>query len=764
MKLCPYPFSRIQTTHNRRTSKLEGSFVPCCSSWFNKEYEQIAPEENIDDVWNGKAATELRKKMYEGDYSFCNMSECKMPLFTVEELSDPKMVFLETPIAPENIEAIKRRDPVMPKSPSSFHLSADLRCNLACPTCRPKIIPNTSASPSAIEEYDYVHRSKADIEIIKMSSSGEVFYSHTQRELLKSLNAVDFPKLRRVHIVSNGTLFNKKTYADLSPGTTYIKDVSISIDAGSKEVYEKIRGPYWEQISANLIWLGEMRKAGKFDFLSLNFTVITDNFTDIPNLVALGKKIGVDRILLQRYVKIPEQGFNVDQQHDQSIHLDNHPRHQELLNILRTYQEEPVLYSLLDIPGYEHKLNENVTIKKAFAIAVNAQEFLKEGKLDEAFTSIKQAIELLPNENFNQILSEIYFQMGMELLESNDSENALTYFKNVIALDDYKISNFDNFIINQLKDRIFSLGSIDHYENLLKTFNVYSALRPVEDDVYYALGMAHKQAQNFEQAEDCFKAAFNSSQHYYSLLELAFLEQQKMNYQKAISYFTEAKKIVPMDSSINFDEQIYYLLTHIAQNEKSAGHLAPALSSYYKALELAPTDKRVEIEQQIYYCLIDLAFKAKENLDVDSAIAHFQEASKFEPLEKAGEAKKYENDTCYYHLRDQGFLLQKKGKYQSATESFSEALRYNSGDADLFFSYGISLKRTKQTLSAEEMFKKVLVDLPDHFAAILELGCIEYSRGEKGSAGRLFQQTLTLAPSIHHKRIHKLIRLAQRKK
>jgi MoaA/NifB/PqqE/SkfB family radical SAM enzyme len=89
-------------------------------------------------------------------------------------------------------------------------------------------------------------------------------------------------------------LFNQKTYDDLAPGTSYIKDVSISIDAGSKDVYEKIRGNYWEQVLANLKWMSTMRQRGKFDFLSLNFILQKANFRDIPNLVKLGQELNVD--------------------------------------------------------------------------------------------------------------------------------------------------------------------------------------------------------------------------------------------------------------------------------------------------------------------------------------------------------------------------------------------------------------------------------------------------------------------------------------
>jgi hypothetical protein len=60
-------------------SKKQGAFFPCCPSWHTDEYMTLDFEENLDDIWNGKVAQDLRKKMYEGDFSYCKREECKIP-------------------------------------------------------------------------------------------------------------------------------------------------------------------------------------------------------------------------------------------------------------------------------------------------------------------------------------------------------------------------------------------------------------------------------------------------------------------------------------------------------------------------------------------------------------------------------------------------------------------------------------------------------------------------------------------------------------
>ena len=79
----------MQTKNNQAVTENKGGFFPCCPSWFTQSYWDLGLEKNLEDIWNGVAAVELRKKMYEGDYSFCNRNECKMALLTIYEMSDP---------------------------------------------------------------------------------------------------------------------------------------------------------------------------------------------------------------------------------------------------------------------------------------------------------------------------------------------------------------------------------------------------------------------------------------------------------------------------------------------------------------------------------------------------------------------------------------------------------------------------------------------------------------------------------------------------
>ena len=365
MKLCPYPFSRLQTSnYHGRFQALRGTFIPCVPSWlFDSFYFKNPRASRLEEIWNGPAAIELRKRMYEGDFSFCNRKACQIPLFSVEELADWNNHFCETPIPLENIEAIKQKSPVMPKGPVSLLLTSDYTCNLSCPICRSKFISNNEPpTQEAIEEYDYVWNNRLSIEVVKMSNGGEVFYSNLQRKLLKRFNAVDFPRLRRIHIVSNGTLFSERNYNELRPGTEFIKDVCISIDAGSKAVYEKVRRANWEQTLRNVEWLGSLRGKGTLDYYSFHIIIVKENFRDLPQMISLAKDNGVDRVLVQPFLNGQEIQYNYK---EQAIHLPEHPDYQEFIDLMVKYRDEKVLYTYLDIPGFSEKISKDIEVKQA---------------------------------------------------------------------------------------------------------------------------------------------------------------------------------------------------------------------------------------------------------------------------------------------------------------------------------------------------------------------------------------------------------------
>lgn len=768
MKLCPYPFSRMQTKNDQVHTENKGGFFPCCPSWFNQSYWDFGLEKNLDDIWNGKQAQELRKRMYEGDYSFCNRGECKIPLMTIEEMADPNINFIETPISKENLEAVKNKNPVMPEQPSSLHLVADTRCNLKCPTCRPEIISNTVESIEADEEYELVHRLKKDVEIIKMSSSGEVFYSQTQRKLLKSLTPEDFPKLRRVHIVSNGTLFNQKAYNDLLPGTSYIKDVSISMDAGSKEVYEKLRGPYWEQVVSNLEWLGKMRKAGKFELFTLNCTLIRDNYRDIPNLVELGRKNNVDRILIQKYNFADNQGFKTfKDQEDQAIHLPTHPEHIHMIRTLEMFKHDPLVHTLLDIKGFEDKIDQKIRLRKALSEIQKLSVSLENGLASGAMTFNSELFEmsLIAPEHLEKI------QQKVEKMIVND--------ESLIELDSdfLKEENIDirEGIISVFRSAVYHLHKDAKYSDALKSFIVLSSLTKDQPaDIYAVVASSLKELGRLDEANIYREKALEKKlkefsdnaldlsreELYDSNMQLGYLLKQHGHSLKAISHFKFAMEQEPESKKGLAAKQLYYMYSELGFSSSQNDKKTEATEYFQEALKVAPLSEVAMLKEQLYYVYRELGFLKKQNSDMEMAIFYFKAALNTGHLDQEGLV----SEQLYYIYREQGFSLQKKEKYKEAVEVLMTALEFGSGDEYIFFSLGISFKRQKNYPEAIKSFNQALGINPNHYYSIMELGVIELLEGRRDKAEEFFLKAQKNEPEDKKSYGKKMLMLAQRKK
>jgi len=171
-----------------------------------------------------------------------------------------------------------------------INLNYDESCNLACPTCRPKAINITSGAR-------YEHKLKMSEHIskliskfdhactINMSGNGDPFASLIYRKFLMSVE----PNVKhRYNLLTNGLLLKK-----LLSKTKIFKNIDkidISIDAGDKDTYEKVRkGGSWSVLIDNLDYL----KSLDLDInINLNMVVQIENYHSIKHFEALLLKYG----------------------------------------------------------------------------------------------------------------------------------------------------------------------------------------------------------------------------------------------------------------------------------------------------------------------------------------------------------------------------------------------------------------------------------------------------------------------------------------
>ena len=121
--------------------------------------------------------------------------------------------------------------------------------------------------------------------IINMSGNGDPFASLIYRPLIIKTIPNDNHDYR---MLTNGLLFEK--LLKKTAIYPYITEYNISVDAGNKATYERVRlGGKWENLDGNLRWL----KQNVNKKICLNFCLQNDNWTSLLDFENLLKELDI---------------------------------------------------------------------------------------------------------------------------------------------------------------------------------------------------------------------------------------------------------------------------------------------------------------------------------------------------------------------------------------------------------------------------------------------------------------------------------------
>jgi wyosine [tRNA(Phe)-imidazoG37] synthetase (radical SAM superfamily) len=337
-KFCPIPFTHLSTSYKG------DAFVCTCSAWLPYPVGNVIEAASAEEVWNSAAAREIRRSIHDGDFSYCSRTLCSYmaarSLPSKDEIEDPELR-----------RYIDNRSVVVNESPDMVQMNHDPSCNLACPSCRTAVI---TAGPK--EQRTYVDAAeRVLLPLLRgmdgqayITGGGEAFASTHYKKILRALNREEYPGLF-VYLISNGQLLNASRWTEFPELPEMISVLSISIDAARAETYEKLRRPgKWHVLLENLEEISRMRASDTIRRFQINFVVQDANFREIPEFIALGIRLGVDDIWLQRltnYGSFAEAAF---EQADVTSPL--HPNHEELLGILRPYVNDPLVNMVMLLP------------------------------------------------------------------------------------------------------------------------------------------------------------------------------------------------------------------------------------------------------------------------------------------------------------------------------------------------------------------------------------------------------------------------------
>lgn len=127
---CSKPFEWFETTQ----LDGRGAVYLCCPSWLETPVGNLR-HQSVEEIWNSEHAQRIRASIFDGTFSYCNRSRCPYlqtesgPVSRVESVTDPNLK-----------KVIAERATRLPYGPRKIICTYDQSCNLACPSCRDRVI------------------------------------------------------------------------------------------------------------------------------------------------------------------------------------------------------------------------------------------------------------------------------------------------------------------------------------------------------------------------------------------------------------------------------------------------------------------------------------------------------------------------------------------------------------------------------------------------------------------------------------------------
>jgi Iron-sulfur cluster-binding domain len=340
--VCPLPFERFDIGPS-------GDVLVCCGHWLPTSIGNFM-REPTEDIINSERAKKIRASVTDGSYKYCNHLECgamaQGSLPTRDELKIPR-----------TRDAVARGD---------FHLGGineimfafDQTCNLSCPSCRThRIVEKASDSldkARAVEEK--LLPLLPTVRVLHINPAGELFASKPSRKLLELIDDERAPNLV-LHIISNGTLFNEEEWNKFPGIHNKVESVRISIDAASRETFEKLRrlGKY-DTFIDNMRFLSRLRSTGAIPQLKFSFTYQIDNFREMRAFVDFCAQMNADFAIFERLQNL---AFTREQYRRMAVHYPDHPLYSEFIDIIKDpiFRTKQVWHDF-DYPGVDNMSRE----------------------------------------------------------------------------------------------------------------------------------------------------------------------------------------------------------------------------------------------------------------------------------------------------------------------------------------------------------------------------------------------------------------------
>jgi len=279
---------------------MDGKFHlhSCCLDWISeKNNELISDPEDIIPAYNAPTMQKVRRGILDESYSGCDASACP---FLISHRNGTKQ-FAKI----SNIQDVELRTKILKGdldgyTPQSFADSSINTCNLYCQSCRSKPIKDPKDHTYLSGEL-FKYFSK-EVEELHFLGSGEFMTVPHLANFVKKFKKEDYPKLSYLYILSNGTMLTKSGQDSFSKDFWDMpKDIRISIDAGTEEVYSKVRlGGDFKILHENLKHLSKRIGESPSSNLHMSFVIQKYNYKDMCNFITLAHSLNATRVNIER--------------------------------------------------------------------------------------------------------------------------------------------------------------------------------------------------------------------------------------------------------------------------------------------------------------------------------------------------------------------------------------------------------------------------------------------------------------------------------
>ncbi len=277
---------------------VKGYSYSCPSAWTIRGNIGSLGDKNktIMDIWNSDRIQYMRKAILENKREkVCNFKGCHIAIKNKEiHLDQCKGNDQYNAI----IEQIKQGKTKLDTAPYSIGIATSGVCNLRCIMCdsNEKYLPNNDD----LDEKLYtklIPEILPNISILQLTGNGDVFYNKHSRKFLQTLDSSKYPSLK-IKFITNGNLFTPKMWETIKHNN--FDGINVSIDAATKETYEKVRvNGKWDLLMNNLELISDLKQKKVFGWFVISFVVLKSNYTEIKKFAELGIKLGCDTVLFQ---------------------------------------------------------------------------------------------------------------------------------------------------------------------------------------------------------------------------------------------------------------------------------------------------------------------------------------------------------------------------------------------------------------------------------------------------------------------------------